>query len=65
VSAIKQALECLAQIAAQMKPIGNLDCLGRTGGGTSCKDSCPVAADDLDARMSAQPLGEGVVFTIG
>lgn len=62
---LTHAVECGGEIAHEVEAIGNLDRLGCALRGRVRIRSGPVAADELDARMHAEPRRDSGRLAIG
>jgi len=57
--------DVVAQVVDEMPPVGDLDRVGRAVPRAFGVGTGPVSADDLDARMPAQPVGDGGGLPVG
>jgi hypothetical protein len=55
----------IAEIAQQVEPVGDLDCLRSPGPNAVGIGAGPVTGDDLDAGMRLQPGGDRLGLAIG
>jgi len=62
---LAHAVERRREIAQEVEAIGDLDRLGRALPGPVRIGPGPVAADEFDARMRAEPRCQGRRFAIG
>ncbi|SEU47638.1 hypothetical protein SAMN05421811_13028 [Nonomuraea wenchangensis] len=59
------AFDGLTEVAPQVPPVGDLGGVRRAPGDAFGVGAGPVAADDLDPRVGAQPCGQGVGRPVG